>query len=146
MASRIYPQDRTVLMFAQPPTKPPTQSPIMRVLGFFDSTTKVLLAVGGLIAASVALWAALTSLASPGGATPARAPSSPASIVATPGNSATTNGNENTNNISGSGNSASTNGDGNLNNISGSGNSVSTSGNGNTNIVEGSDDTSTIGP
>ena len=32
------------------------QSPIGRILEFFDSTTKLLVAIGGLIAASLALW------------------------------------------------------------------------------------------
>lgn len=45
------------------------QKPIGRVtraVTFFDSTTKVLLAVGGLIAAATGLWAGITHLASSG--------------------------------------------------------------------------------
>jgi hypothetical protein len=134
-------QDRPVLTA----TRPSTQPLITRILGFFDSTTKVLLAVGGLIAASIALWAALTSLVSPGSAAGTHAPSSPPAIHATAGNSASTNGNENTTNINGSGNSASTNGNGNTTNARGSGNSASTHGNGNITNINGSDNTSTIG-
>ena len=41
------------------------QSRLKRLLAFFDSTTKVFLAVGGLIAAIVALWTAISNLAQP---------------------------------------------------------------------------------
>lgn len=47
--------------------KPTHKSPLERVLGSFDSVTKVLLAIGGLIAAVAALWAGLGKFDSSGG-------------------------------------------------------------------------------
>ena len=35
---------------------------LKRVLGYFDSTTKVLLAIGGLVAAATALWAGISKV------------------------------------------------------------------------------------
>jgi hypothetical protein len=39
---------------------------LARVISFFDSTTKAVLALGGLIAAAAALWAGITQLTSAG--------------------------------------------------------------------------------
>ena len=41
---------------------PPHPGALRRILSFFDSTTKVLLAVGGLVAAATGLWAALSHI------------------------------------------------------------------------------------
>jgi len=38
------------------------KGPLQRALGFFDSTTKILVAVGGLVAAVTGLWAGLSHL------------------------------------------------------------------------------------
>jgi len=83
-------------------------SPIGRILEFFDSTTKLLVAIGGLIAASLALWALLASLVFSG----------PVHHV---GNNAVTNGSKNSTVQSGAGNTAVTNGDGNTTVQSGEG-------------------------
>jgi WD40 repeat protein len=147
--------------------------PIKRILDFFGSTTKALLAVGGLIAAAVALSSSLTPLVSSGLAHVIGAPLSP-SVTLTPpggsavslaafspdgqtlatccgstatagGNSTVTNGNHNSNKTSGSGNSTVTNGNNNSNKTSGSGNTTVTNGNGNTTVVEGTDNTAIQG-
>ena len=89
------------------------QSPIGRILDFFDSTTKLLVAIGGLIAASLALWALLASLVLSG-------------PVHHGGNTAVTNGNKNSTTTSGSGNSTVTNGNGNSTVIDGDGNTAVT--------------------
>jgi len=108
------------------------QSPIGRILEFFDSTTKLLVAIGGLIAASLALWALLASLVLSG-------------PVHHGGNSAVTNGNGNSTTTSGSGNSAVTNGNGNSTTPSGSGNSTVTNGNGNSTVIDGDGNTAVTG-
>ena len=99
------------------------QSPIGRILDFFDSTTKLLVAIGGLIAASLALWALLASLVFSG-------------PVHHGGNTAVTNGNKNSTVIHGNKNSAVTNGSGNSTTTSGSGNSTVTNGDGNSTVIE----------
>ncbi len=57
---------------------------LRRVIDFFDSTTKVLFAIGGLIAAATALWAGLTHFVSSGLSTSGRAQSATASFVVQP--------------------------------------------------------------
>ena len=108
------------------------QSPIGRILDFFDSTTKLLVAIGGLIAASLALWALLASLVFSG-------------PVHHGGNTAVTNGNKNSTVIHGKKNSAVTNGDGNSTTTSGSGNSTVTSGDGNSTVIDGDGNTAVTG-
>ncbi len=108
------------------------QSPIGRILDFFDSTTKLLVAIGGLIAASLALWALLASLVFSG-------------PVHHGGNSAVTNGNKNSTVIHGNKNSAVTNGDGNSTTTSGSGNSTVTNGDGNSTVIDGDGNTAVTG-
>lgn len=107
------------------------QSPIGRILDFFDSTTKLLVAIGGLIAASLALWALLASLVFSG---PVHG-----------GNTAVTNGNKNSTVIHGNKNSAVTNGDGNSTTTSGSGNSTVTNGDGNSTVIDGDGNTAVTG-
>jgi Ca2+-binding RTX toxin-like protein len=108
------------------------QSPIGRILEFFDSTTKLLVAIGGLIAASLALWALLASLVFSG-------------PVHHGGNTAVTNGNKNSTITSGSGNSTVTNGNKNSTTTSGSGNSTVTNGNGNSTVIDGDGNTAVTG-
>jgi WD40 repeat protein len=152
-----------------------TRAPILRIMGFFDSTTKVLLAVGGLIAASAALWATLAPLAfsgsgrfttppaslsptvvlaSPSGSAVSAAAFSPdgqilatccGSAAAAGGNSTITNGNKNSTAIKGSGNSAVTNGNKNSTTTNGGSNTTITNGNSNSTVISGGGDTSIIG-
>jgi hypothetical protein len=56
---------------------------VARAIGFFDSTAKVLVAVGGLIGAATALWAGIMHIASAGSSPSASAATQSASQIAT---------------------------------------------------------------
>lgn len=63
----------------------PRPATLTRVLNFFDSTTKTLLAVGGLIAAAVALWATISHLfVQPPKPKPTGSPAPPSQFVVAP--------------------------------------------------------------
>jgi Ca2+-binding RTX toxin-like protein len=110
------------------PGKSGPQSLIGRILQFFDSTTKLLVAVGGLIAAALALWALL------GFSGPVHG-----------GNSTVTHGSKNSTVIHGNKNSAVTSGSGNSTVTSGNGNSTVTNGDGNSTVIEGDGNTAVTG-
>jgi hypothetical protein len=75
----------TVYGRATPPASPPTAAPprrgIRRVIGFFDTTAKVIGAVTALIVAAAGLWAALAQILGPAAPGPTTDQSDPAVVA-----------------------------------------------------------------